>query len=228
MEIITINNKQFILKTENLYLGRKKINKEIATKNLLDFKDVMDKYELDFLLGYGTLLGAFREKDFISHDEDIDILMLDKDKIKFFNILKELEKIDFIFCRYDERGLVSIMRNQEYIDIYFFHEYKDNIYKCAGEFIQKNFLYERTKIKFLNTEFEVPFNSKKILEFWYGKDWKIPIDYAEKKNNKISKIIAKSKLGIKKYLPDKIKKLIYFTLEKKNEKNFLKRIKRNQ
>ena len=49
-----------------LYVGRKKIDKQIAKENLLDFNSLAIKYKLKFGLAYGTLLGAVRESDFIA------------------------------------------------------------------------------------------------------------------------------------------------------------------
>lgn len=226
MKKINIEGKEFILKKETLFLGRKKINKKIATKNLIDFKNIMIKNKISFLLGYGTLLGAIREHDFISHDEDIDILMLEEDRTAFFNILTELEKIGFNLCRYDKRGLLSIMREGEYIDLYFFHQHKNEIYKCAGEFIEKNFLYKKQKIYFLNTEFDIPEKAEEILKFWYGDNWKIPVNYSENSNKLFSLKLAIFKEKLKENLPEFIKTIIYYFLERKNEKIFMKKLKR--
>lgn len=226
MEKINIEGKEFILKKETLFLGRKKINKKIATKNLIDFKNIMTKNKVAFLLGYGTLLGAIREHDFISHDEDIDILMLEEDKVEFFNVLIELQKIGFNLCRYDKRGLLSIMREGEYIDLYFFHKYKNGIYKCAGEFVEKDFLYKKQKIYFLNTEFDIPKNAEELLKFWYGDNWKIPVNYSKNSNKFFSLKLAVFKEKLKGNLPKFMKNMIYFLLEKKNEKIFMKKLKR--
>ena len=56
-----------------IYQGIKRIDKTIAKENLTILKKVCDDSDLPFILFYGTLLGAIREHDFITHDEDIDI-----------------------------------------------------------------------------------------------------------------------------------------------------------
>ena len=58
-----------------IYQGIKPIDKKKAKENLSLLKRICNEHNLDFILFYGTLLGAIREHDFISHDEDIDIAM---------------------------------------------------------------------------------------------------------------------------------------------------------
>ena len=56
-----------------IFAGIKPIDKVIAKENLFLLKDICDEAGLKFILFYGTLLGAIREHDFITHDEDIDL-----------------------------------------------------------------------------------------------------------------------------------------------------------
>jgi len=75
-----------------LYLGRKIINPEIAKKNLLDLKKVVDKYGIRYGLMYGTLLGAVREGGFIVYDEDIDLFVLEEDRDKVLSALFDMDR----------------------------------------------------------------------------------------------------------------------------------------
>ena len=72
-----------------IFLGIKPIDKVIAKENLLLLKGILDKHNLKFLLSFGTLLGAVREHDFISHDEDIDLIMFKRDLPSFLSLLFE-------------------------------------------------------------------------------------------------------------------------------------------
>ena len=64
---------------------------------LLRFIDnVCTKYNLEYCLTYGTLLGAIRHKGFIPWDDDCDILMIRKDYDELIKILPiEINKYKF-------------------------------------------------------------------------------------------------------------------------------------
>ena len=59
--------------THPIYPGIKRIDKKLATENLLLLKDILERNQIAYVLIAGTLLGVVRENDFIDHDEDIDI-----------------------------------------------------------------------------------------------------------------------------------------------------------
>ena len=65
---------------------------------LLRFIDnICGKYDLDYCLIYGTLIGAMRHEDFIPWDDDCDILMMRKDYEKLIEVLpQELKKNEFL------------------------------------------------------------------------------------------------------------------------------------
>ena len=49
------------------------MNKEKAFENLKDVSKILKGHDIKYWLEAGTCLGAYREKDFIAHDTDIDI-----------------------------------------------------------------------------------------------------------------------------------------------------------
>ena len=158
-------------------LGSKLINREIAKDNLLDFRACLNDANITFGLIYGTLLGAIRENNFIAHDEDVDLFVLDEDRDKILDILFELKKRGLVVGRYEkdkDPDTISFIRNGEYIDVYFF---KKNIFGnrvANGAFIQAKYLENLKKIDFLGEKFSVPERSEELLEKLYGKDWRVP------------------------------------------------------
>ncbi|WP_406534321.1 phosphorylcholine transferase LicD [Methanobrevibacter sp.] len=70
---------------------------QLVYLELLRFIDnVCAKYDLEYCLTYGTLLGAIRHKGFIPWDDDCDILMIRSDYDKLIEVLpKEINKHEF-------------------------------------------------------------------------------------------------------------------------------------
>lgn len=160
-------------KKKELYVGRKIINKEQSKKNLFSFKNLLDQNNLKFGLMYGTLLGAIREKDFISHDEDVDVFILEEDKNGFLNLLFELRDEGFEVVRYDGK-MLSLMRNDDYIDVYIFRP-KYLFYRTCGKLIHRSYFFEyKEKIQFLDSEFYTPNRMMDFIISNYGKNWNIP------------------------------------------------------
>lgn len=213
MPYIQTSNGKIHYTTYPLYVGVKRIDKQIARENLLLFKKIVDSYHISFGLIAGTLLGAVREHDFIEHDEDIDLFLKEEDKRHLFDILPQLLDNDFEIARYDRRGLISIIRKGEYIDLYFFSEYGNDIRICSGWCIPACFLTELTELSFQDALFKVPKNYIAYLEFEYGESWHIPIPYANFEMPRWRIIFFKIKEKIKDILPD----WLYFYWARKSE-----------
>ena len=95
--------------THPIYPGIKRIDKKLATENLLLLKDILDRNNISYVLIAGTLLGIVRENDFIDHDEDIDIVLPEEYRQQFFDCLHQIIDAGFNIARYDRRGLISII-----------------------------------------------------------------------------------------------------------------------
>lgn len=65
---------------------------------LMDIKKVCDKHNIDILLAGGTMLGAIRHKGFIPWDDDLDLMMLRSEYMKFREVfIKEMgDKYDLV------------------------------------------------------------------------------------------------------------------------------------
>ena len=54
------------------------MNLDHAKKDLKTIKNLLDSLKVRFTLAYGTCLGAYRDKEFLPGDDDIDLAITDK------------------------------------------------------------------------------------------------------------------------------------------------------
>lgn len=152
------------------------INPSTAKKNLLEFREVMKRYQVKFLLMHGTLLGAIREHGFIQFDIDIDTCTLNEEGLK--EAIPELDKRGLKLCRYEEHVIYSFIRDGVYIDVYIVNVLQGLIkpfyVRYLYKIIPRKYFRSTKKIEFLGEEFDIPNHCLQLLEFWYGKDWRIP------------------------------------------------------
>ena len=201
-------------KTTPLYYGSKVINKDIAFENLLIVKRILDSHFIPFQLAYGTLLGAVRENDFIDHDEDIDLIILSEYKQFFIDLLPSFINEGFVVARYDRRGLLSIIKEGEYIDFYFFKKSDDGLRECSGLLCLANHIENTSPFLFREVEFSAPKNFEDFLLYEYGLDWRIPVQWHDYQMSGINRCLLFIKEIIKDLLPD----YLYFKLVSRSEK----------
>lgn len=148
--------------------------------DLLDVKTVLDKYNTEFFLLGGTALGAYRDKDFIEGDDDIDLGTFDASHRE--EIKKDLEELGFeIAVCYNKdtkeyipsKMILATRRTQT--DIFFFEDDGDK-YVAHRDGLSRpwTFLYkgwELEDIEFKGMTFKVLSPIEKYLE-WTYKNWK--------------------------------------------------------
>ncbi len=213
-KLVMSNGKPIRFKTIPLYSGSSVINKEQSKENLLLFKSIMDEHNLFFALTAGTLLGAVREKDFIDHDEDIDLALFSRDKQKVIDVLPEFLKAGFVIARYDRRNVISLIRGGDYIDLCFFEKESDLIYACGGTLILSRFMEEIGDLEFLGQTFKVPKDYVEFLNCEYGYNWHTPVEIFNFNKPRWKIFQLKIRERIKDYIPD----FLYHKLAKKSER----------
>ncbi|WP_288279423.1 LicD family protein [uncultured Prevotella sp.] len=186
-----------------IFEGIKPIDKEIANENLKLLKEVCDRNGLQFLLFFGTLLGAVREHGFITHDEDIDLVMMKSDMPAFLAMLFELREVGFELARYERRGFLSIIRKGEYIDMYFFAPYKKDasLMHCCMDICEKKYLEEVAPMEFLGNTYLAPIESEEYLTHQYGNNWRIPSAKFEFNLSKSARLKQLIIMYIKEFIP---------------------------
>ena len=179
-------------KIEHLYcdLTYGKFDKKLGTNNLRIIKKILNGESITFWLTLGTLLGAIREKDFISWDNDIDLVVYEEEFLPKYNILKEkfISK-GFIFRDWhkSEGTKVGLFKKKQKITIdclFLDPSYRDNKFRLSKQWRYPSIFFERYEtIKFRDMLFRVPSPSKSFLKYVYGKSWTVPIE--PKKNRSI-------------------------------------------
>lgn len=222
---IQTNNGVYKYKFVPIYPGIKPINKKIAFENLLLLQKICNAGNVNFLLYYGTLLGAIREKDFITHDEDIDLAFKLEDMSRLLDLLFELRKNGFEVVRYERRGFMSIMRKGEYIDLYFFGIYPKNTNKryCARDVLPKEFIEDTQTIEFKGATFKTCANPIEFLKLYYGKDWNTPVPFFDFNISKLTKF----KLFTTQYIKALLPQAIVEVLQAKRDASYLDRLKKS-
>ena len=175
---IIIKGKPFLFEDVKLtYENATIIDHSVAHKNLLDFKKILDKNNVKFLLMHGTLLGAIREKNFIKHDIDVDTCTMNEEAL--IEIIPELTNNGLKLCRYQPHFIYTFIRGNVYIDVYIVNKLQGLIkpfyVKYLDYIIPRKYFRNTKKILFLGETYNIPNHPIQMLEFWYGKEWRKPV-----------------------------------------------------
>lgn len=161
---ISIENAKFLL--ENVYTELEKLKKSPT-------------------LAFGTLLGAFRDQEFISHDTDVDIMILDTDLLSkislenvnffwFWRLSHRLKKRGIFLVR-DIQGLKSFWYKTDYIDLYIFKQARETAtWKLFKFNLSRDEIGDFSWIDFYGRKYRAPENIALYLERRYGTDWRVP------------------------------------------------------
>jgi len=160
------------------------ITKEDAKATLFTMQELLQARNIDLYLTYGTLLGAVRDKDFITNDLDVDCYVTDQQAL--FDNLSYLDEHGMKLIR-AVVGVVYSFRYDRfagcYIDLYIrsipfniwaLYCYQHSVSMCPRKYLQDG------EILFLGRTFKCPRNPEKVLEFWYGDTWNQPIAKSDK------------------------------------------------
>ncbi len=160
------------------------ITEKDAAEVLHKAKQLLDEAGIPFSLGFGSLLGAVREKGHVvKGDQDVDIFTWEEEKLRD-NLVDFYSKGLKVTRIYPGRQYCFRVNMNCFIDIYIMREL-DGILNLPWRFYcislawgeaPKKFFTGWSKIEFLGEECMCPRDPEKLLEFWYGADWRIPQD----------------------------------------------------
>ena len=159
----------------------KKINKKEYTKDLFDVKKILDEFDIECWLIFGTLLGIVRNNDFLDWDDNINFAVYEE---TFLPKIKELKNkfisLGFVFRRIPKKNgtKINLHRYKHKISLevlYLDRTYKNNKYRLSSKFKHpKKYFEQYGTIEFKGKEFRVPTPVEEYLGILY-KDWKTPI-----------------------------------------------------
>ena len=153
--------------------------------HLVEMRDKIRSLGHKPLFMYGTLLGAIREKDFIPHDDDLDLAVI-MDGVGPEQISAECDKFIELLNENgvkSNRGvahapLIHCHRGPITYDIFLFAHQDGTVYwqhtalKTVSE--RADIFLPTGTIEFKGEIFDAPNNPEAVCEARYGADWRVP------------------------------------------------------
>ena len=169
----------FVCYRNERYLGHSKgMNKENAKYLLNTLKKVFEENGIELLLAYGTLLGAIREHDFIGHDSDMDTMIWHKDMQKGLDLAPELAKYGIQLECYVLPWIFTYSYKGVTCDIDVINEpispFNKRYCLLESQYIPRAFFETTEKYEFQGEMHTIPAHPEALLEYHYGKKWRIP------------------------------------------------------
>ena len=185
-----------------MHIFNKKSKYPERVKDLEMIKSVFDKHGVKFLVVYGALLGMYRDKDFIAHDDDIDLAVIDSIDLKtrkaigwalydlgfkpqpiLFNVFGRMEPSEIGYNGDQDSGIIVCERNFKFT-IFFFkpelcHQHDFLEFICVPKLgavrliASPHVFYKKLdSIKINGKKYLTPSPIEKYLEFTYLNKWK--------------------------------------------------------
>ena len=142
----------------------------------VDVIPVLNKYNVEYWVDFGTLLGIIRENDIILGDEDVDIVLVDnpilKDQMSLVSI--DLEKMGYKLKKEDWRAY-RIFNGGLYADLYINKMGEQEYIGATGETsnIPYSLIGNPQYIKWNGIDVRVPEHIHETLTFRHG-NWQVP------------------------------------------------------
>ncbi len=165
---------------ERTYSDSRPLNVPIAKEMLREAKQIMDQLEVVFFLRQGTCLGAVRDNELISWDDDLDL-----GSVIGLNGLSE-RTMDRVVAAFRDHGyFVKIEGNDHYInaammkssmrlDWACYRIIDENIFHYPGIRLPLRLFTGLREIEFIGEKYLVPNPPEEYLRIKYGPSWMTP------------------------------------------------------
>ena len=160
---------------------------DVAKRLLFEAKEIMDRLGVRFFLRQGTCLGAVRDKQFISWDDDLDLGIILGDKgfteQSIEPLLTAFRESDYFVQAESSDSLVYalLLKDGLKIDLMFHRVIDQQIYHWPGIWLPVTLFNRLKEINFIGETFLVPNPPEEYLRIKYGPDWRTPkrLNYAK-------------------------------------------------
>jgi lipopolysaccharide cholinephosphotransferase len=155
------------------------MNKQVALNNLLIIRDLFAARGIPMFLTFGTLLGAIREKDFIAHDDDVDVGVFSRSRDAILTLIPELENRGFRMRSVRDERVYKLERQAIKLDLFCAvpkKTFRGRRWDLDGKTtIAARYLDGLEEIEFLGHRFPVPQDPRGVIRSLYGRTWNVPI-----------------------------------------------------
>lgn len=202
---------------------RLKTDEELALQNkgLIEIKQILEKAKVPYFLASGTLLGAVREKNFISWDWDVQCYFKAEDVVNRMEELKNLfsnadfniEKVNKSF----ESLKFSLTKYNTLFELTAWYLDGEMRRRITSQ-LPARFFENPVAIEFLGHTYPCMTPAEDYLEFCYG-DWKTPLRSDDKEayiadqfysEPRLKRLIKKYYHQTQKQIRKTLKKLLQF------------------
>ena len=163
-------------------IDKNKRKKEDLIKTMKKGCDILDELGVEYWLGRGSVLGFYRDNDFLPNDIDIDIDVISDEKI--YQIIRKMPFDDLFITvskgRYQQYAFLDKETNVVF-DIWFYHKNSESFknQNLFGYFnLPLDINNKITMFSFEGEDYPIP-EPEWYCEFWYGKNWRIPKKYGK-------------------------------------------------
>jgi phosphorylcholine metabolism protein LicD len=171
---------------------------EILYKNIMN---ILKNCNVEIIIFYGSLLGYYRDSNFINNDDDIDVIISRKEYDIVKNYVEEnKDKYPELSFGINNNDILQLYYNDiGPFDIYPFNDDNhDILINWDGHLLfEKKYIFPTKNIEFNDFNISIPNDTETILFQIYGTNWKIPqiknIDYTWKYVNTVRKKYRKRK-----------------------------------
>ncbi len=143
----------------------------------------LEKMNIRYFVTDGTALGLYRENRFIPHDNDIDVDIVDADKLEqiedyFENVLK-MHLGRKLLYKGKIQQLIYYTDDEIIFDMVFWHKCKEGYEVRYPEFtpvciLKEEYVNNKHMYEFYGHEYPLHAPIEKWLLERYGEDWKVP------------------------------------------------------